>query len=565
MTEHIDFLTPNTAQIRHQIKNIIESYNHDWDVIAELAQNSVDAINIQNPVKGHLKLSIDASARTVVFEDNGCGISPHDLPHLLKPFSSDKVQNTSLIGYKGVGISFVIFSSTRFAIETHHKSGSTRAVIQGASAWVNSHTDELPKLQLEEMDAIKSCGTKISLTLPEENEFFRLSFSQLEMVLRTRTAVGDTRTIWGEEANKDILLSFTDLDGECHQKQTDCSYYLPTTKARRQHYISLPDFQDWNTGKRSDRLRRKKLRDKLVYLDGKKHRSGRSIKYWACFVPTRKTWDELSVQSGLISRDILNLKPADRTQEYADKEYLFSGGMFTSTKGMPTGIRTDIRPRGSAGYLPNFFIVVDDPQLSFDIGRKSIPGRQLGMLRDVASEVFREFINEIKPYIGGEPRGQEDGWDRTATFNEIRDMADLNSRKTHFLKMPAGQEATVAGIFFELLGRGTIKDLVPYISGYKSKYDLYAKYKKSDVVIEFKYALHSLIDDFDDDRKLFDEIDIAVVWEITERDHQTAARRGLDLQEIEGGLTASPDPLFQYELSLGPTSPIRITCLKELL
>ena len=63
------------------------------------------------------------------------------------------------------------------------------------------------------MKPVGSCGTTISLALPEENEFFRLSFSQLEMVLRTRTAVGDTRTIWGEEANKDILLSFTDLDG----------------------------------------------------------------------------------------------------------------------------------------------------------------------------------------------------------------------------------------------------------------------------------------------------------------------------------------------------------------
>ena len=112
------------------------------------------------------------------------------------------------------------------------------------------------------------------------------------------------------------------------------------------------------------------------------------------------------------------------------------------------------------------------------------------MLRDVASDVFRGFINSIKRHVSGEPNIDSEEWDRTAMFNEIRTMPDLRMEKTKFLKRPASQEATVAAIFFELMGRGDLDDFQPYISGYKNKYDLYSKYINSDVVVEFKSHYH---------------------------------------------------------------------------
>ena len=220
---------------------------------------------------------------------------------------------------------------------------------------------------------------------------------------------------------------------------------------------------------------------------------------------------------------------------------------------------------GSAGYLPNFFIIVDDPQLTFDIGRKSIPGRQLGMLRDVASDVFRDFINIIKKYVSRELDPDIEGWNRTAIFNEIREMPDLKTERTKFLKRPSGQEATIVAIFFELMGRGCIDDFRPYISGYRNKYDLYSKYNNSDVVVEFKFTLSSLFSDFDNEIKLFDEVDIVVVWEIVEKDYEVVSSRGFDLQAIDEGISQSVNPIFHFQLSLGPTNPIRIICLRDLI
>lgn len=47
MTENYNFLEPNISQIRKSIKGIDDSYNNEWDILAELLQNAVDAIRLK--------------------------------------------------------------------------------------------------------------------------------------------------------------------------------------------------------------------------------------------------------------------------------------------------------------------------------------------------------------------------------------------------------------------------------------------------------------------------------------------------------------------------------------
>lgn len=58
-------------------------------------------------------------------KDNGVGVSKNDLPHLLRPFSSDKEVSTETIGEKGVGLTFELFSCNLVEIETGNKNGSS--------------------------------------------------------------------------------------------------------------------------------------------------------------------------------------------------------------------------------------------------------------------------------------------------------------------------------------------------------------------------------------------------------------------------------------------------------
>ncbi len=231
----------------------------------------------------------------------------------------------------------------------------------------------------------------------------------------------------------------------------------------------------------------------------------------------------------------------------------FNPGFTTSTKGMPTGIPIEMKPRGSAGYVPNFFMIVDDPSLWFDIGRKSIQGRQQGMLREIAFGNFREYINRTRKYMGGAVDPDATGWDRDEVFEEINNLPDLNSKVSRFVKRPNSQEATVAAMFFEQVGKGNFKDLYPLISGYKGRYDLYARWKSRQVVLEFKFDLAGLFRDFTDERKMFDEINAIVVWEITETDLILVGRRAMTIEDIQissfttkdsfPGATKGPSPI----------------------
>lgn len=129
----IEFLQPDIAQIRHQIRGIIESYSHEWDLVGELAQNAVDAIRSADRAKGHIEIEIDAPSKTITFSDNGCGIDPSRIAELLRPFGTNKAGNAKLIGEKGVGLSFIIFSSSEFSIASAHLNGKLSKSIPGAS------------------------------------------------------------------------------------------------------------------------------------------------------------------------------------------------------------------------------------------------------------------------------------------------------------------------------------------------------------------------------------------------------------------------------------------------
>ncbi|MGZ0879036.1 hypothetical protein ACWZQY_024020 [Priestia megaterium] len=58
-------------------------------------------------------------------------------------------------------------------------------------------------------------------------------------------------------------------------------------------------------------------------------------------------------------------------------------------KGMPTGISIHPPVVGNDGYWPNLFIIIEDPELSFDIGRKVIYGSQQEILKKIAKEIFQ--------------------------------------------------------------------------------------------------------------------------------------------------------------------------------
>src|SRR5258708_100043 len=423
----IDFLKPNTEEIRHQIRGIMDSYSHEWDLISELTQNAVDAIREGQPEKGRIELHVDAAGKRISVSDNGIGVNPADIERLLRPFGTDKTGKPNQVGEKGVGLKFVIFSSSDFRMETSGPRGACTASIEQASAWVQSANDESLSLDLTKNKSDNQNGTVIKIKAADENHrIFDYSFDELIFLLRTKTALGDTGYVWDTDLNADFKFTYTDKGGKEFSKVLDCKYLLPTEPVKESDTENLDNFKQWVQNQdRSDQEKRMKLLNKLLYTTGKSQKSGREIRYWSCFVPKREYWRKLSQVMGIVFPADDGSAPMDESPGVG-----FSGGFETSTKGMPTGISIELKPRGSAGYVPNFFIIIDDPALRFDIGRKSVHGRQQGMLREIAYENFREFINITRRYMGGDIDPEIAQWDRYQVFNEVECLPDLNSQRS---------------------------------------------------------------------------------------------------------------------------------------
>jgi hypothetical protein len=295
MTQDLDFLRPDTTQIRHQIRGILDSYSHDWDVLAELAQNAVDAIRIARPARGHVYIEVDAPKKRIVFTDNGVGIPPESLPTLLRPFGTNKASDPTQVGEKGVGLTFVIFSTSEFEVTTHHENGHSCARISGASAWLTSQSSEPLLLEPRPAKADEH-GTRFELTLSaNEHPIFDYTFAQLCFGLRTKTALGDTGYICDYPLNADFHIRHIDKGGVVSEKEFDCKYFLPIEASGKPDMLSYDDYQSWmQDGDRSDAEKRKKLQNKIVYRVGKKFQGGRELRFWSCFVPNRAVWEKLS-------------------------------------------------------------------------------------------------------------------------------------------------------------------------------------------------------------------------------------------------------------------------------
>ncbi len=157
MTE-TEFLTPDNEQIRHQIRGILDSYSHEWDPLSELLQNAIDAIREKNSGKGHISLLVDASTRRIRVRDNGVGIDPTQITRLMRPFGTNKSSKPRQIGEKGVGLKFVMFSSSKMRISTKSAAGACTATVLEAASWLNSDSSSPLLLTISPDEAECGCG-----------------------------------------------------------------------------------------------------------------------------------------------------------------------------------------------------------------------------------------------------------------------------------------------------------------------------------------------------------------------------------------------------------------------
>ena len=553
----MDFLSQvSIGRLRREICNICDSYSNPWDILAELIQNSVDAIHLHchrfGSQKPHeIDIELDVRKRQITIIDTGVGICPKELPELLAPHGTNKNSaETTLIGEKGVGLTYTIFSSNNYSIETKSCKGFIRAKIENAQSWKKGNFDTLPDLVIEESNEdsndSKDTYTKIVVSDIEKNheeydDIFNITYEQLILHLRTKTAIGSVKYLFNSNFHNEYIVNFSYIDqaGVKSSGEIEPHYYSPEDFIQSKNAVIEIETFKGQAATMSDSEKARKLNGKCLRKVCSEKRYGRTINYYALFVPSQTFWESICDQNRL------------KVEIDGNSILQYTGGIYFATRGMPTGIRIEPPKTASPFYWQNIYMVIEDDSIIFDIGRKAIPSRSLGLFRDIAKEIFSEFLKFVE-YVRTDPPVHvaiptTAFYLKSEYFQELKKLPDLKLPQVSFLKFPDGQEASVVALFHELIGSKTIVGYHTLKMGYKMTYDEWSIYRIPEgienlptglspgnelpIVIEFKYRAEDILNDFNNDTKYFTDIDLLVCWDL---DVRKFAKEGVAVEPISG-------------------------------
>lgn len=539
---------------RKDIQELSNSYSHPWDLLAELAQNSVDAVREWNSEFGDMErdhridILVDKDENSIQIEDTGVGIDPESAPQLLAPHGTDKADDDSTIGEKGVGLTYCLYSSNEFEIETSTVDGDFIGELNEAKDWWQKRRDVEPELEYEEdtrSNDPDSTGTRIWLGDLEGKQYdngdtiFDISNNRIVHSLRTRTAIGYTRAALrsdgAEEDDPDIDVFLTVIeDGSktLDNEEVEFGFYFPHEAFDESDTVDIDEEIRPNLPM-NDNQKKRKLSNKNIKVTGETITStGRKVRYYAFYMPGAD-WEGVSQNHGLVGKD------ADGEIVVLDMD----SGIQIATRGMPSGINMERPKTGLSGYWAGIFMILEYDQITFDLGRKYLTGEK-PLLQRIAKGVYNSHLTDWMGYTQKQPptKPRKKFKEKEDFFDELNTLDDLDTSEIKFQKEPDVQEAGVVAIFHELMGADVLEDYYGLRAGYKQTYDFWGTYEidvddlpgnttkdefyegdiyeyssgeeyiQENVVIEFKYSLSDIVYDFDDDSKEFDMIDLIVCW-----------------------------------------------------
>ncbi|WGF84236.1 ATP-binding protein [Lactiplantibacillus plantarum] len=530
---------PSVSNIRAQINGILDSYHRDYDVLSELIQNGVDAIENrydldEDDFYGELQIYVNADRKQIKVIDNGNGMSKEMLERSVNLNESGKRKQINTIGEKGVGLSFSIFKSQKAIIRSNDGNKGYRIVGKGAANWLNDTDDVSFKMPTSEDKYFDKRGTEVELSGLELGELFKLSWDQLVFVIRTLTAAGDTNVLFGKN-KQDIKITLEYLNSELgiqgKTARIPFEYYMFDGIDESQR-VEFDEFeQKFSYASKTDTAKREFFKGKYVVMRGQRQTAKRTVPWIAVFAPNSDDWETRNQKVKLASKGEYKL--------LVEPEYAHLRSWATlSVKGMPTGIELPTSHlTGALGYLPRMSVLIQDDGANFDLGRKTVKGSTTATYKDIIKEAFNKYKSIASKYIVKDRRPTLEGEveDRSIKFNQLRSlpkMTDFEQNITNFENIP-DQEGTISAIFFELLGCGKFQDLKLYRHGYSEQYDLYAQQNLKDLTLDFKQRLSGFVDDTQKNVKHWSDLNFLVMWCLDESDNEVANDNGIDITNNE--------------------------------
>ena len=523
-------------EMKVKVREIVRAYRHSWDVYSELLQNSVDAINrrfriMNDPdyyrydeyrvrfpqlqpdpsYRGKIAIRISVQDKEIEVRDNGVGIASDNIERFLLPDGSDKRMGQEY-GFKGYGLTYVAFISRSFSIVSQPflptEADVHEFALTGLFAWLTSDENTsfpdgpVPNTQPTVQSSAQPWNTIVKVSLDDDyvTRFPAISSAQqaielvgsrdrlsaFEYVLRTRTAIGNTRVLFSKApvVPIDISLSVHFAEGdEVFDMEIPYRYFHP--KEHEEVANNAFEFDEY-----------------VGQLTRAGFDRGFSGLYHTVTDVTVGTLKQIKCDYALASISttrLTNIEDKLGFSEVESGDVDVSYGVYLAIDGMPTGVRIDDWDRRGA-YLKRYFVVVDaamDISNQLDPGRKGISKYYALQMSEKAIELLNtsrigdsdSFARYAGRYLDYGQSGRQvnlpEGFlerikvAREKGQQQERTQADTLAklRKVSSLEYFPSDEQGVVALFHELVARGIIKGYRSvYLAGSSAIYDAALEY-----------------------------------------------------------------------------------------
>jgi len=242
--------------VKQRVRNIIRSYNHPADVLAEPIQNAVDeldeAVRSSAVDRGKLIVQIDCATGNVSVVDNGRGMTSEYVQRSLAPDVTGKAElflNNRSRGHKGVGLTFLAYGFNFFELESKTDNEHYKVRIENARQWVeNPSLREFPEATLtplsDDEGRLRDTGTIVTIQVSDQTEPRNLHRSfpnskYAKTVLESQTAAGvyPKNPSTKSDPTFDATLIYSTQDGQAEKIPLSSTYRFPHLDLARGHKV----------------------------------------------------------------------------------------------------------------------------------------------------------------------------------------------------------------------------------------------------------------------------------------------------------------------------------------
>ncbi len=561
--------------LRREINNILSSYVGWYDPFCELIQNALDAVEARagaevaagtgKDYKPTISIRIDLDENSLTVSDNGIGLDKEKFEQFLAPNFSFKSGNTR--GHKGVGATYVAYGFNYMRVTTKIPGFVASGRIVNARNWLKDDASganpkvepDSSKLADETFDTFDR-GVSITVRFDVSTHPRQLSWLQAsnastwQKILYVKTGLGSVTPdnlvrVTISVISKGKVTTLEKIGTKypwLHENAAKKASYTSLVKAQDDLYAKygpgrkMPDkysnldfiYETWN----ADQL--KTLLGNVLDDDEQDILQRFTPTISVEFGYTAKLWSQYNEALGLRSR-------------------VLSSGIQLAANNMPQGETMLVPLTRNIGRQHQVHFLIHFDNYTPDLGRKGFHRELTDFAKNVTRHIVETHLSKmrylLKANTGTSPDLVRelaiDDWKSEMLAHESLQPLRLQSKhfflpveRVSITSVPTREQDVIA-LFHQLIAGGVIRGLnmmstnerFTYDSLFKIAFDLAPELYMYDEetnplgvaeatamalsgkvttprILEYKFSLDGLVEDFDSQDKNIKDIDLCVAW-----------------------------------------------------